>query len=113
MSLQLPLNSDAPHYRVGTTLQGIQYLLDVRWNSREEAWYMTISSVEDIVLIAGIKLVLGVFLTRLSHDERLPDGEFMVSDLSDTSTEATLTDLGERVAVYFIPTEELESGDII
>lgn len=103
----IPMIPTVPFYRFGTALDGIQFIFDVRWNGRDGAWYMDISTEDDILIAAGIKIVLGVLLGYRSVDPAFPRGGIIASDLSNTGRDATLDDLGTRVAVYFFPFAEL------
>lgn len=104
---QLPLIPSVPDSRVATTLDGDVFLLDVRWNARDAAWYMDIRSDDETMLAAGIKLVLGTLLAKRYTNPRLPQGELFVCDLAGTGVDAGLDDLGTRVAVYYTPVGDL------
>lgn len=107
MPQQLPLVPSIPNYRVATTLGDDQFILDVRWNGRDEAWYMDILTQDGDMIRAGIKLVLGAIL-GVGADSRLPAGRLIASDLAGTGVDAGLDDMGVRVAVYFYPQDELD-----
>lgn len=94
------------NFRVGTTLREVQYQLDVRWNSRDEAWYMDILTADETPIRMGIKIVLGVLLGRRSVDPAFPLGVLIASDTSGENEEATLNDFGTRVQVLFYTAEE-------
>jgi hypothetical protein len=111
MPLQLPLVPAIPNYRVGTTLDGEPYVLDVRWNGRAAAWYLDILDVDETPIEQGIKLVLGAALgSRTLNPARLR-GLLRVSDLTGAGREATFDDMGERVIVYYYTPAELEALD--
>lgn len=103
----LPLYPSIPSYRIGTVIDGAQYTLDVRWNEREEAWYMDLLTARAEPIKQSMKLALGVLLGNRHLDERSPVGKFIAVDLSGEAREATFDDLGERVAVYFYAEDEL------
>lgn len=102
----LPLFPGEPNYRVSTSLAGKQYLLDVRWNGRDEAWYLDISTEDGEPLRRGIKVVLGALLGGRAVDDRLPQGVFQAVDLTNSGRDAGLDDLGDRVQIYFYPFED-------
>lgn len=101
MPNQLPLVPSVPFYRVSTTLGGSQYVLDVRWNGRDSAWYLDIMDEEADPIAMGLKIVLGAPLGLRSVDPRFPDGALVVA--AGTGGDAGLDDMGERVNVYFYP----------
>ncbi len=107
MSVQLPLVGGVPNYRVGTAFGDTQVILDVRWNARDGAWYLDILAEDETPMARGIKIVLGALLGYRSTDPRLPAGALLASDLSGAGADATLDDLGTRVAVYYFAPDEL------
>lgn len=107
MIQQLPLVPATPNYRVGTSLDGVSYVFDVRWNGRAAAWYVDILDEEADPICVGLKVVLGAALGARSADPRRPAGLLMASDLSGEGREATFDDLGSRVVVYFYPFADL------
>ena len=109
MPTQLPFVSEVFNYRVTTLLDATEYIFDVRWNDRDGAWYFDISDAEGSLIRAGIKIMLGSSLGRASVDPRFPNGVFAASDLSGANVDATYTDLGTRVVVFFYTAAELST----
>ncbi len=107
MPTQLPFVSEVFNYRVTTLIDGTEYIFDVRWNERDSAWYFDISDAEGSLILAGTKIMLGSPLGRRSVDPRYPNGIFSASDLSGADEDATYTDLGTRVVVFFYAASEL------
>lgn len=106
MPSTLPLVPSIPFYRVGTTLNNVQYLLDITWNGRDGAWYMSILDADANPIAMGLKLVLGSRLGRTSAAPNFPDGAIVLQDTSGNGVDAMFDDLGTRViAIYFTPTE--------
>lgn len=107
-TVSLPLDPTAgPNYRVSTVLAGVQYVLDVRWNGRAEAWFLDVLNEEGDAIRRGIKIVLGTLLGGRAVAPDFPLGVFQAVDLTDSGTEAGLDDLGTRVQVYFYPFEDM------
>ena len=102
-TVALPLEPSIPNYRVGTTLDGVVYLLDVRWNSRDEAWFLDLLAEDETPIVRGIRVVLGALLGSRSADPAFPPGVLIASDLAGTGTDPGFDDLGQRVKVYYIP----------
>lgn len=103
----LPFKPNIPFYRFTTTLDGIQFIFDVHWNGREEAWYFDIIDDEGEVIRAGNKIALGSFPTIKSQDARKPPGLFFPVDTTGDYIEATYQDIGVRVQVYYYTAQEL------
>lgn len=105
MPQQLPLTSTFPHHRFNTSLDGEQFTIDVRWNGRDEAWYMDVLTEDGTPIRRGIKMVLGALLGGRCPDANFPDGVLIAADQARLGRDATVEDLGTRVAVYFVPYE--------
>lgn len=105
----LPLVLSTANYRIGVAIEDKQYLLDVRWNGREEKWYMDIYTEDERPIKHGIALVLGAILGRTCTDPDFPPGAFVVSDLSNAGVDATYEDMGDRVVVYYYTEDELNT----
>ncbi len=107
MSTQLPFIPSEFNYRVNSVIEGTEFIFDVRWNGRDEAWYMDLLDVDEDPIRTGIKIVLGSLLGRRSVDARYPDGAFVASDLAQSGVDAGFNDLGVRVVVFFYTQAEL------
>lgn len=103
MPQQLPFVPSIPNYRVSTDLAGTQFILDARWNTRSEAWYLDILVEDETPIVRGVKVVLGALLGVTNVDPAFPAGTFLASDTSGQGLDATLDDLGTRVIVLFFP----------
>lgn len=83
---KIPLTSDFPNYEIRIELDGVVFNMAFRYNTREGRWFMDIKDASDVMLVAGIKLILGVQLIERFQDIRLPFGSlFMINE--DNSTE--------------------------
>jgi hypothetical protein len=107
MPQELPLTSDDPDYEVATELGGVQVLLGVRWNTRDEAWYLSMFKEDGTPIRIGMRLVLGALLGGRCTDPAFPPGYLIAEDLDGTGIEAGIEDLGVRVRVLFWTSEEL------
>lgn len=104
----LPLQPSNPSYRVGVTLAGVQYLLDMRWNARDAAHYMDILDETGDPIRTGIKVVLGTFLGQRSVDRQAPYGLLVAVDTSGQGVDAGIDDMGARVVVKFYGADDTE-----
>lgn len=101
-NLQLPFDSEDTHYEFKTTLQGAVYTFEVRWNTREQAWYTTIKTEDEEIIVADCKIVADWFLFLRSRDARLPPGLFATYDTSGRGQNPGINDLGTRVQVVYV-----------
>lgn len=111
MPVILPLVPSIPNYRVSTTLDDTQFIFDLRWNTRDNAWYMDVSTEADEIIRYAIKIVRGAPLGRRTADPRFPTGLLVAAASDGSTTEAGLNDLGTRVQVLYYTVAELEAID--
>lgn len=106
--LKIPTSSD-PFYTQITTLDGTDYLLDFRFNSREVVWYLSISLTDGTEIIRGIKLVSNFPLLQKMVDASSPFGELIVVAYGPDDSPAGLYDLGigERCELTYFEKAEL------
>jgi hypothetical protein len=102
MIYEIPITSTAQSFVQETELGGITYRFLFRWNTREEEWYLTLSSVEDVIALSSIKLVSGAaFFRHCSNRNVRPNGELLLVGT------ATRTNLGTAEArLFFCDAEE-------
>ncbi len=100
MSQILPLVPSISRYRFGTELGTDSFVVDVRWNGREGAWYIDLFDEFLVPVRMGTKLALGAPLP-------FGPGVLIPVDLSDAGRDAGYDDLGIRVRVYFFSYEEI------
>jgi hypothetical protein len=107
MALRIPFEPSIPFYRFSTAVENTEYFFDVRWNGRDRAWYFDISTINEIVVASGLKIVLGTFIGRTTEHELFRNGVFVAWDTSDQGLDATFDDLNTRVLVYWLSIEEV------
>lgn len=107
MAEKLDLIPSVANYRFSTALSGTQYLLDVRWNARDTAWYLDVLAEDETPLRLGIKIVLGALLGGRVVSDEFPAGVFIAHDLTNAGTDPGFDELGDRVVVYYYTFEEL------
>lgn len=97
----IPLEPSVAYYQFGTTLDQTPCIFDVHWNSVDEAWYFDILDTEEVPIIHGVKIVLGVHLGRRSTHAIFQQGVLVASDLSGKGIDATYDDIGQRVELRY------------
>ena len=106
---QLPMQPSVPFYRFGTTIDGIAYLVDVRWNARSGdtgAWFLDLLTEDETQIRVGMKLVQGTMIGGRSALEGFPDGSLSAVDLTGQDVDAFFDDMGVRVMIWFITAED-------
>lgn len=109
MAYAIPFEANEPRYQFRTVLSGSTYTFDVHWNERDGAWYFDLLTEDEVMIIAGVKIVLGMAIGRRSADPAYPIGLFRVVDTSGQNLDATFYDLGTRVQVLWLTEEDLEA----
>ena len=87
------------NYRLAVPLDDTTYLFDVRWNSRDAAWYMDILTEAEVPIGSGLKLVLGAPIGKHNPNLFFREHTFTVIDTSGENRDAGYDDLGARVVV--------------
>ncbi len=99
MSVFLPLAPGDPNNQFQVVLNEEIYTFDVRWNTRDEAWYFDLSDVNGTVIVAGVKVVLGALLGRRSSHQFFRENVLVAIDSTLANVDATFDDLGARVFI--------------
>ncbi len=107
MSVVIPLRSDLPHFDLQVELEGTTYTLELRWNTRAEAWFlMVIDAQGETVIRSGLRVVADHPL-RLYEADRQPPGLLVAADTSGAGEDPGLHDLGARVQLFYFTAAEL------
>lgn len=91
-------------YTQRMTLDGRVFTLHFTWNQREQAWYLALLDEADVEILSGLKLVVDTpLLDFYKYDLRLPDGEFLVHDLTGSGVGPGFDDfgIGKRVELNY------------
>lgn len=97
----LPVEPSIGDYTVGVTLDNRPYVLRMRWNSRDQAWFLDVLAENLKPIRTGIKVVLDAALGRECTDPLYPQGVITASDTSNQDREATIDDMGVRVGLFY------------
>jgi hypothetical protein len=102
----LPIDPGVPNQIIETVLDGVAYVLRVRWNSLENAWFLDAWESDGTTAIAlGIKIVLGQNLGEGVGHPLFAAGMFAI-DFSHSAVDAGFSDLGSRVVVVHLSLSE-------
>ncbi len=105
----IPFVQSDNNYVLGVPFGDVRYMMTVRWNSRDAAWYMDIRLEDDTPVALGLKLVLGPPLGRRSTDPFFQTNILQVVDTTGTGVDAAFDDLGGRIQVMHLTLDDLES----
>jgi hypothetical protein len=104
-TLRIPVRNGVFPYRMTIELDGALYGLLLRWNARDDHWYLDLEQARTIVL-AGIKVVNSAdLLAQFGHmqvDGRIPPGTFRVVDtVESTERDPDTVTLGAEVLLLY------------
>jgi hypothetical protein len=77
VEIPLPNSNDFP-LRYTTILNNTTYVFYFTWNTRSNGWYMSISTVDEVLLLSEIKLVPNLDLIAQFPDSRKPKGAIIL-----------------------------------
>ncbi len=106
-TLVIPTRTDSARYTMAVALEKQTYRFDFEWNDRDASWSFDIYDVNNVILLAGRKVVLGYPLIARYRDPRLPPGDISAIDTSGADLDPLFADLGDRVQLLYT-----ESADI-
>jgi hypothetical protein len=102
----IPFQPGIASYQLAVNILATEYILDVRWNERDSAWFFDLLDENSNQIVSGNKIILGGLLAKTASDKG-PRGVFIAKDTSGNGQEAGLDDLGTRVIVRFYTPEEI------
>ena len=108
MASILPIQ-DSPFFSQLIDLDDATYSITIRWNDREEAWYLDINEQDKTPILSDLKLISFGNLTGRWADSRLPSGDIFVfgPDINVRPDRQSL--VNETVQLVYLTPEEVES----
>jgi len=98
MAVKIPFITSETNYRLICPIDDEYTLIfDVRWNSRDEGWYVDIYEENESIISLNEKLVAGARLGRISRHKLFYTHIFRVVDTSRSGTDPGFDDLNARV----------------
>lgn len=104
---RIPTDTTLPYYDVVVDLDGVEFKLQFRFIDRDDAWYLTIFDINDVLLRAGIKIVLQWPILRLWQEATRPEGEVLTLNQGNITQPPTLNQLGADVVLTYLDAAEI------
>ncbi len=99
------------NYRQRVELDGVNFLLDLRWNARNEGWQLSLFTAEETPLVQGLTVVSNrPLLDRWRSLDGMPAGEILALDETNTIAVPGYDQLGRDQAVQLI---YVEAADLV
>lgn len=101
-----------PFYTTRVTLDGTDYILDFKYNQRQDRWYLTIQDANGNELVSGVKIVCNWPLLMRFANSALPVGELIAVALTDDDTPPGLNELGPglRVELTYFEVSDIQEA---
>jgi hypothetical protein len=105
----IPVDQSLLFWQQTTAMDGVSYLLEFRYNTREALYYLKIMMTDSTVLAQGIKLVSNYPLLQGYNDDRMPLGEIIAVAPSSDDSPAALGEIGGRVTLVYYTEAEIQA----
>lgn len=100
---------DTPYYSQVVTLDGRDFVMDLRFNEREACWYLSLATSDGTDLCRGIKVVGNSPLLYGRHaDPRMPQGELLANISGPDTSPPGFSELGSGKRAELIYVEAAE-----
>ena len=106
MAQTIPTRTD-PRYSIEVELDGTNFVLEFEWNDRAASWFLDVRDEARVLLLAGVRVVVGFPLIARYRDPKLPKGDLSAVDTSGLDLDPALEDLGDRVLLIYTPFDEI------
>jgi len=115
MTVSIIPTGDDTYYQQTTDLDGQEYVLDFRFNTREKVWYLTICDTGSNAIVGGIKVVVGFPLLNRFSDPRLPPGDIYCLTSTQDNTPPGQEELGYglRCCLFYYDVNEFQYVPVI
>lgn len=97
MAISVPFITSRTNYTLAVPIDDEQILFDVRWNSRDAAWYLDIYEADDSIIALNVKVVVGIRLAKRSQHEFFQNHIIIAVDTANTGKDPGFDDLNTRV----------------
>lgn len=99
--LKMPIRNDIPAYTLNIELEGIAYILEFRFNSRQNRWIFDISDSIKDPIVQGVPILIETDLFLKFKDSRLPPGGFIAIDQSGNRNQPDRLNFGNDVVLLY------------
>ena len=100
--LTIPITPELLNYRFRIDLDGTTYTLAIRYNTRENRWFLDVATAAGVLILSGIKVLLNVNLIERFAQSELPPGNlFILNSDEDSEVEPGLLDFGVNTLLLY------------
>lgn len=106
---RVPVTNDDPQYTFLTRLETVPVVFEIRWNDRDKLWHFSLLDDDGNAYFGALRIILGLNLWERCLDPRRPPGALVAYDTSGQGIEAGYADLGTRVQLLYVTSDELSA----
>ncbi|RZL29678.1 MAG: hypothetical protein EOP64_00300 [Sphingomonas sp.] len=88
--IKLPLDQALPWYNFSIVLSGTRYGIEVRYNTRDARWRLSLYDAGGAAILLGLPMLTGRSITDQYRTYPVPPGVLAVIDTTGNDTPATL-----------------------
>ena len=85
--IEIPINSSNDNIRLSVFLSEIKYTLDVVYNKTTGRYTLSVLDINNVVLLAGITMVINLDLIENYRSFGLPDGRLFITSSKNRDPE--------------------------
>lgn len=107
--LQIPF-TEYPALTKEIVIDETSYRFSFVWNTRMEAWTLSIYSIDNIAILTGIKIVLNYELIRMFRYLLIPQGYLLAIDITNNENKIAYGDFtssGRELKLYYLEVGEV------
>lgn len=101
-AVSIPTYNEDDDYTQSTPLDGKDYVFRFQYNTRSDAWFMSIYDNDEVPILEGQKIVTNRDLLRGVVDARRPPGKLVCLEIHDDLTEPTRDSFGVAHVLHYV-----------
>lgn len=100
--IKIPINTiDNKKIKQTTTLDGVAYIFEFKFNYRLNKWVMNILTTSEEIIVYGILMITNMPLLKNYYHLNIPQGDLFCIDMENENKDAEIDDLGTRVILMY------------
>lgn len=101
MLYEIPVDSTVGHQTFEVELSGASYRIELRWNNRAQAWFISLYSGTGKPLLLGRRLVVNTNILRRHRTPEFPPGDLVAVDTTGSNADPGADEIGKRVKLLY------------
>jgi len=90
-----------PRYSKGVELSGVNYFIDVNYNTKTQRWYFSLQDSQKNVIVRNVKLVLGRDLLLPFRSRNIPPGMLFVVRRDSLDRDPNFSDIPDKARLLY------------